>query len=74
MIADEQVLANDYVIELEHHTGHKIRTSGPVLQFADGMPEARSSPALGAHTDEVLADIGYSPGEVAGLRRDGSVN
>ena len=74
MIADEQVLANNYVIELEHHTGHKIRTSGPVLQFADGMPEARSSPALGAHTDEVLADIGYSPGEVAGLRRDGSVN
>ena len=74
MITDEQVLANNYVIELEHHTGHKIRTSGPVLQFADGMPEARSSPALGAHTDEVLADIGYSPGEVAGLRRDGSVN
>ena len=74
MITDEQVLANNYVIELEHHTGHKVRTSGPVLQFADGMPEERSSPALGAHTDEVLADIGYAHGEVEELRRDGSVN
>ena len=73
MIEDEQVLANKYVIELDHHTGHKIRTSGPVLRFEDGMPEEVSSPALGEHTDEVLADIGYPPDEVAKLRSQGVV-
>ncbi len=74
MAEDEQALANRYVIELDHHTGHKIRTSGPVLRFADGMPEETSSPALGEHTDEVLADIGYTPGEVVKLRGQGSVS
>ncbi|MCH8114346.1 MAG: CoA transferase [Chloroflexi bacterium] len=74
MIEDEQVLANRYVIELDHHTGHKIRTSGPILRFEDGMPpENKSSPALGEHTDEVLADIGYKPDEIAELRSQGSV-
>lgn len=72
MIEDEQVLANKYVIELDHHTGHKIRTSGPILRFGAGMPEETSSPALGQHTDEVLADIGYSPDEIAELRSEGS--
>lgn len=72
MIEDEQALANKYVIELDHHTGHKIRTSGPILRFGAGMPDETSSPALGQHTDEVLADIGYTPDEIAELRSQGS--
>jgi crotonobetainyl-CoA:carnitine CoA-transferase CaiB-like acyl-CoA transferase len=74
MVDDEQVLANDYVIEVDHHTGHKVRTSGPVLQFGDGMPEMVSSPALGQHTDEVLGDVGYSADDIVNLRNDGSVS
>jgi crotonobetainyl-CoA:carnitine CoA-transferase CaiB-like acyl-CoA transferase len=74
MTEDEQVLANDYVVELDHHTGHKIRTSGPILQFGAGMPELKSSPSLGQHTDEVLWDVGYSDDEISSLRNDGSVN
>jgi len=74
MVDDEQVLANDYVVGLDHHTGHKIRTSGPVLQFEDGMPEIKSSPALGQHTDEILGDLGISAGEISELRDEGSVN
>ena len=74
MIHDEQVLANKYVIELDHHTGHKIRTTGPILRFSDGMPEEKSSPALGQHTDVILADVGYTPDEVAELRSAGSVS
>ena len=74
VVDDEQVLANDYVISLDHHTGHKVRTSGPVLQFSGGMVEPKSSPALGRHTDEVLGDIGYSADEIADLRSNGSVN
>ena len=72
MADDEQVLANEYVIELDHHTGHKFRTSGPVLQFDDGMPELKSSPALGQHTDEVLGDIGFSEAEICELHRSGA--
>ena len=73
MIDDEQVLANKYVIEVDHHTGDRIKTSGPILRFEDGMPEETSSPSLGQHTDDVLGDIGYSPNEIADLRSGGSV-
>ncbi|NQW20706.1 MAG: CoA transferase [Chloroflexi bacterium] len=74
MVDDAQVLANDYVVELNHHTGHKIRTSGPILTFGAGMPELKSSPSLGQHTDEILADIGFTDGEISELRGQGSVN
>jgi crotonobetainyl-CoA:carnitine CoA-transferase CaiB-like acyl-CoA transferase len=38
------------------------------------MPELKSSPSLGQHTDEVLWDVGYSDDEISSLRNDGSVN
>ncbi|MFM7736480.1 MAG: CoA transferase, partial [Alphaproteobacteria bacterium] len=33
----------------------------------------RRAPRLGEHTDEVLAEIGYSAGEISRLRADGVV-
>lgn len=74
MADDEQVLANDYVVSVDHHTGHKVRTSGPILNFGAGMPDLTSSPSLGQHTDEILGDIGLSSEEIAELRDSGSVS
>ena len=74
MVEDEQALVNNYVIELDHHTGNKIRTSGPILHFQQGMPEERSSPSLGQHTEVVLSDIGYSGDEIVDLRTNGCVS
>ena len=68
------MVANDYVVELDHHTGHKVKTSGPVLQFGAGMPELKSSPSLGQHTDEILDDIGLTAEDISELRHSGSVS
>ena len=68
MANDEQVLANDYVIEVDHHTGHKIRTSGPILTFDSGMPDLKSSPALGEHTAEILTGLGLNSDEITELQ------
>lgn len=40
---------------------------------ASPLAPPREAPALGAHTDAVLGELGYLPGEIAALRRDGVV-
>jgi crotonobetainyl-CoA:carnitine CoA-transferase CaiB-like acyl-CoA transferase len=74
MLDDEQAHANDMIIEQDHSVVGKVRTVGPLTRMSETPPQARlSSPALGQHTDEVLAELGYSPEEIVRLRRDGAV-
>ena len=74
MLDDEQALANDMIIEQGHSVVGKVRTVGPLTRMSETPPQARlPSPALGQHTDEVLAELGYSPEEIVKLRQDGSV-
>lgn len=65
LLTDEQALANSYVIELKHSKGFTYRSAGPVVQFENGMPDLKPSPALGEHTAEVLADVGLSESDLA---------
>jgi crotonobetainyl-CoA:carnitine CoA-transferase CaiB-like acyl-CoA transferase len=44
------------------------------FMFAHGGPSIETAPPrLGQHTEEVLASLGYSPAEIAGLREDGAI-
>ena len=52
-------------IELEHHTGHRYRTSGPILNFTAGMPDLKASPALGQHNYEIPRKAGLTDQEIA---------
>jgi crotonobetainyl-CoA:carnitine CoA-transferase CaiB-like acyl-CoA transferase len=46
---------------------------GPNAKFSDTPMEAvRPSPALGQHTEEVLAEAGYSADEIAALLESGA--
>ena len=50
------------------------RTLGNPVKLSATPPTLRAaSPGFGAHTDGVLAGLGYSPGDVAGLRERGIV-
>lgn len=69
---DEQVLANDLVVELNHSVVGRVKMVGPIISMSETPLEARSaSPALGEHTEEVLASLGYTPAQVAELRKRG---
>jgi len=70
---DPQVLANDYVVEFEHPDRGKTLIPGYPIHFSKSWAGTkRAAPRLGAHTDEILTDIGeYSQAEIDNLRADG---
>ena len=66
---DPQALANGYIETLDHPALGAYQTVTSPLKM-DGTPlTARGpSPALGAHTDEVLGEVGFSMEQLRSLR------
>ena len=72
-LTDEQVLARDMVIELEHPVFGPIREVGCPIKI-DGMaPRYASAAALGADTAALLAEVGIDAAMLAALRARGVV-
>jgi len=71
---DPQVIANGIVVEDEHPVVGRVRQPRPAERL-DGTPSriSRPAPALGQHTDEVLAEIGLDAEAIAALRRAGAL-
>ncbi|HKP91161.1 MAG TPA: CaiB/BaiF CoA-transferase family protein [Thermoleophilaceae bacterium] len=71
----ELVRAREMVIELDQPGAERpVRQLGVPIKMSrtPGGPQG-PGPALGEHTDEVLASLGYSPEEAAELKESGAV-
>ncbi len=65
---DPHVKAEGFLVEVEHPTlGTVTMANSPVRMSGGETGTRRSSPALGQHTREFLAELGYSDVEVAAL-------
>ncbi|HEY2619905.1 MAG TPA: CoA transferase, partial [Acetobacteraceae bacterium] len=63
MIEHPQVVANGIVVETEHPGAGRLRQARPAARFsATPTSMRRGGPALGEHTDEILAEIGHKEG------------
>jgi len=72
-LADEQVLAREMVVAVEHPRFGRLREVGCPIKVDGVAPRYAPAAPLGADTAAVLGEIGIGPGELEELRRRGVV-
>ena len=73
-IADPQLRANKIVVPLEGASGQLRETiSSPITVHDVDKVAAQRAPDLGEHNDEVLTELGFTPGEIDGFAVRGIV-
>src|SRR5256714_4491855 len=61
------------VVEVDHPKPGRSRSVGNPIKMSDSATEVTRSPLLGEHTEEVLAELGYSKDQIASLRSEGAI-
>jgi len=72
MHSDPQVIANGFIRTVEYPPG-PIHLPVPPVLFDEEAGDIRRAPDFCEHTDEVLAEVGYTPEDLIRLRADGVV-
>jgi formyl-CoA transferase len=73
-LADEPSLRKTgTVVEVDHPTRGKYLTVGNPIKMSDSPTDVKRSPLLGEHTEEVLAELGYSKNQMEALRTAGAI-
>ncbi|WP_233836163.1 formyl-CoA transferase [Paraburkholderia sp. ZP32-5] len=61
------------IVEVDHPQRGKYLTVGNPIKLSDSPTDVQRSPLLGEHTDEVMAELGYSPEQISALRTAGAI-
>ena len=61
------------IVEVDHPKRGKYLTVGNPIKLSDSPTHVERSPLLGEHTDDVLAEFGYSAQQIAALREVGAL-
>ena len=67
---DPDVIANNYIIEVDHPKAGKIKEVGFPWKFSRFTPKAGIAPELGEHNLKILHGLGYSDAEIAAFKKE----
>ena len=71
---DPHIQARNMEVETEHATAGRVRNIGIPVKLSETPASIRTAaPALGQHTDEILAELGYGDAEISRLRDSGAL-
>jgi len=74
VIHDEQAIANDFFVELDHTEYGKIKVlNNPIKLSRSPAGNKNRAPKLGEHSDELLKALGYKPEEVKRMKNAGII-
>ena len=74
ILADESLRKLGMIVEVPHKQRGSYWTVGCPVKFSEiEAPVITGSPLLGEHTDEVLAEVGYSAEEIAAMHEKKAV-
>jgi crotonobetainyl-CoA:carnitine CoA-transferase CaiB-like acyl-CoA transferase len=71
--ADPDVIANKYIIEVDHPKVGRMREVGFPWKFSLTPPHAGIAPELGEHNNEIYHRLGYSDNEISQLKEEGVI-
>jgi len=73
-LQDPQAVANHYIVDVPQRNGETTRMAQPPVKMDSTDVDFRyGTPAPGEHTQQVLAELGYSSDEIAKLEQQGDV-
>jgi crotonobetainyl-CoA:carnitine CoA-transferase CaiB-like acyl-CoA transferase len=73
VLADEQARVNGYVVDVNHPTMGQVLMPGYPANFSANSTTIAPAPDRGQHTAQVLGEIGYTSGDIAGLQQAGII-
>ena len=74
LFADENMLAQGMLQEMDHATAGKMKTFGLIWKFTKTPASIRlAPPKLGQHTREIVSSLGYSPDDLQALEAAGVI-
>lgn len=73
ILNDPHLRARDMILEVEHPVRGPYLTAGNPVKLSASQVTIGTAPLLGEHNRDILAELGYSAGEVAALKEEGAI-
>ena len=71
--ADAQARTNGYVQDVDYGDGRHLPMVATPVQFDESVPALQPAPEHGAHTEEVLLELGYDWDDIVRFKTSGAV-